>query len=114
MINRRKYDRKYLTNFTRVTNRRTGYLMGYLVDLTPEGALLIGESELEIGTSYNLRIDLPDEIPSDRYFEIDAQVLWTKPDTEPNFFRAGLKIFPLKDVDRQGLEELLSLYSAKK
>jgi len=88
--------------------------MGYLVDLTPEGALLIGDRELEISTLYTLQIDLPDEIPSDRYLEIDAQVVWTKPDTEPNFFRTGLKIFPLDNVDRQHLEELLSLYSAKK
>jgi hypothetical protein len=114
VINRRKTDRKYLTYFARVTNLRTGHLMGYLVDLTSEGALLIGDMELEIGISYTLRIDLPDEIPSNRYLEIDAQVVWTKPDTEPNFFRTGLKIFPLNDVDRQRQEELLSLYSAKK
>jgi hypothetical protein len=113
-MDRRKFDRKFLTYFARVTDRKTGRLLGYLVDLTQKGALLIGDVPLKIDSIFQLRIDLPDEVSDKQSLDIDAIAKWNQPDMDPEFYRTGLEMVPSTDEQFSILEELLSHYSAKK
>ena len=113
-MDRRRLDRKFLTYFARVTDRKTGRLLGYLVDLTQQGALLIGDVPLKIDTTFLLRIDLPDEISDKQNLDIDAKAIWNQPDMDPEFYRTGLEMIPSNDEELTTLEKLLSHYSAKK
>ena len=48
---RRKLERKFLVVYSRVFDRKTGKVIGYLSDLTVKGAMVIGEHHLEHGRS---------------------------------------------------------------
>ena len=48
--NRRKESRKTVMAFTPVYELKQGKLLGYLRDITLQGALVIGEKTLEVNT----------------------------------------------------------------
>ena len=114
MFNRRRLDRKFLTYFARVTDRKTDRLLGYLVDLTTGGALLIGDVPLKIGSEFSLRVDLPEGLTDREYLDVEARAVWNQPDVDPEFYRSGLQLLETSAEDLSILGRVLSHYSAKR
>ena len=110
MDERRKQDRKYLTYFSRVTDRRTGRLLGYLVDMSTNGAQLVGNVPLKINEVIEIRIDLPDDFAPYSALEMLARSVWTRPDEDPELFKTGLQLSEIKLADIPILERLLNAY----
>ena len=90
--NRRKLERKYLTYFSRVLDRRNNKLLGYLYDLTIEGAMVVGEVELPTGKTLPARIDLPEGLCPKKYLDIEAYVVWSSPNEEDGTYKSGLRL----------------------
>ena len=77
---RRKLPRKYLVIYSRVFDRKSGQVIGYLSDLTVEGCMLIGESLIEQDTRLDIRVDLPDDPPFTRkQLDLTARAMWSRP-----------------------------------
>ena len=57
---RRRIPRKYLVIYSRVFDRTTGQVLGYLSDLTNGGAMIISDDPMQIDLDISLRFDLPD------------------------------------------------------
>jgi hypothetical protein len=114
MEERRKEIRKYLNYFSRVTDRETGFVLGYLVDLTTGGALLVGNIPLNVGTVFQLRVDLPEEKFTQSQLDMDAKAVWCQPDSDPELYRTGLKLVTSQPGDLFILERLLSGHSSGK
>jgi hypothetical protein len=111
MEDRRHIPRRYLNYFSRVTERRTGQMLGYLVDLTTSGALLVGNIALDSHIDYELAIELPEGLHPDNRIALEARVMWVQPDEDPEFFRTGLQLTRIDPNDLAVLEKLLHLYS---
>jgi hypothetical protein len=96
---RRKLERKFLVVYSRVFDRKTGKVLGYLSVLTIKGAIVIGEHHLEQGDDYQLRIDLPEsnEFKKD-HLDINAKSVWSKPDIDPVFFNTGFEFGELSFI----------------
>lgn len=92
MDNRRKEDRKYIKYFSRVTNRESGELLGYLVDMTTGGALMIGNQPLRANTLLDLRLDLPEGRFQEEHLDLEALAVWSQPDEDPELYRTGLRL----------------------
>jgi len=110
MDDRRRQERKYLTFFSRVLDRDNGLLLGYLVDMTTGGALMIGSVPLKVNSEFHLRIDLPDHFAPQEQLDIDVKAVWSMPDTDPELYRTGLKLGKVDPMDLLTLEKLLSNY----
>lgn len=108
MDNRRKQNRKYLTFFSRVVNRKTGRLVGYLADLTIKGGMLIGDKPIGKDTVLHLRMDLPDNFSAQEYLDFDAKAVWTKPDADPDFYKTGLFFMDISEEDFALLDQILN------
>ena len=108
--NRRRFNRKYLTFFARITDRQNGRVLGYLVDLTSQGALMVGDLPLVKGEVFTLRMDLPEGFVQGNCLDLDAKAVWSGPDIEPNFYRTGLQLMNLSSQDTGTLERLLAEY----
>lgn len=106
-MERRKLERKYLTFFTRVINRRNGQLIGYLADLTTGGALLISDKPLSPGEVLHISMDLPDDYPRE-VLELNARVVWTQPDVDPELHRNGLQLIEASSEEISLLSRLVS------
>lgn len=59
MKERRKLDRKYLMVYSRVFDRATGKILGYLSDLSLKGAMIISDNPMSENLKIALRFDLP-------------------------------------------------------
>ena len=76
MDERRKATRKKVLAFTPVSQPETGLVLGYLGDLTLQGALVIGEKTLELGRQMTLGIEFPNPLPGvdENQLTLHAQV----------------------------------------
>ena len=108
---RRKLERKYLVIYSRVFDRKTGEILGYLGDMTPQGAMIIGEHRIEPGEEMELRFDLPDLLELKRdHLDIQAQSIWCNPDIDPSFVNTGFHFLDLPPEDLKIVELLIDLY----
>lgn len=95
MKDRRALKRRHLVFYLRVFDRNTNQLIGYLVDITPEGIMVMSENPIETDTTYQLRMVFPIEILGRKELNFDATSIWCKKDV---FYDAG---FELVDTSRE-------------
>ena len=110
MDERRKQDRRILTFFSRVIDRTNERLIGYLVDMTTDGALIVGNMPLKVNTNILLRIDLPESYGDQQQLEIEARAIWCSPDEDPDLYRTGMQLIHIENADQEVLERLISEY----
>lgn len=110
---RRKLQRKYLTFFGRVFDRKTGQLIGQMADVTPEGAMIISGRPLDIDQDYQLRLDLPDTIFEQAHMDIDARSVWCQPDLEPSLFNTGFQLFNMTPEKVAIVEKIIKEYGIR-
>lgn len=103
---RRKLERVQLYYYLKVFDRDTDKVVGRLVDITPEGLMLICESKLKPDTAYRFYMTLPDGFDYKRHVEFDAVCRWCKPDVNQKYYDAG---FHLTRIDRRDKTLILDL-----
>ena len=112
MDERRRQERKYLTYFSRVTDRRSDRLLGYMVDMTIGGAQLVGNVPLKIHEMIEIRVDLPDDFSPQMSLDMLVRAVWTRPDEDPELFKTGLQLIEINPSDIPVLERLLASYGS--
>ncbi len=112
MDNRRKEERKKLMAFTLVRDARQGAILGYLGDLTLQGAMIIGEHVLETGMELTLSIDLPGELEGivARKMTIPARVARCIPDETPGSIKVGVEFTEITPENKRLIQALLERY----
>ena len=107
---RRAFKRKYLMFYSRVFNRQTGEMVGHLVDLTPEGAMLLSERPIATDAVFSLHMELPDDVSDHLHLKFEAKSLWCKRDVNPDFYAAGFQLLDMPQEDLQVIERLIEAY----
>jgi len=109
---RRKEDRKLVMKFTPVYEADNGKLLGYLRDLTLQGALVIGEKTLEVDSLLTLRFNLPDDLPNIAAFNLTVatRVARCIEDETPNSYKLGFEFKDIGPEQTEIIEALLERY----
>ena len=109
---RRKEARKMVMKFTPVYDLDQGKLLGYLRDLTLQGALVIGEKTMEVNTQVTLNFDLPDDLPNiaAKHLTISARVARCIKDESPNSYKLGFEFKDINSEQTQIIETVLERY----
>ena len=110
MEERRKFDRAFLKYFSKVIDRTNGVVLGYLVDLTTGGALLVGDFPLKLNDIFQLRLDLPENFTEKDHLDFEAKAVWTRPDPTSDYHRTGLKLLNITPLDMLILERMIVDY----
>jgi hypothetical protein len=97
---KRKLKRRHLIYYLRVFSMPTTELLGHLVDITPEGVMIIGEKPVPIEQDFVLHMDLPSEIMGQESIEFKARSRWSRKDVDPSFYGTGFQLLdvPAEDV----------------
>ena len=115
MNERRKLDRKYLMVYSRVFDRVNGQILGYLSDLSLNGAMIISDDPIPENIKIELRFDLPDPLLfSADHLNLSARVAWCKPDIDPSFYNIGFEFGVLKDSETHIIEEMIEAYEFRR
>jgi len=110
MDERRKLKRRHIMFYSRVFNRKTGQLLGYLGNLTPEGVMLISENPMEVDEEVLLRLDLPEDIYGKSILNLRSQSVWCRPDIDPNFYTTGFQLIDVDKDDMEIIEQIIDDY----
>ncbi len=111
MLERRKIERKYLAVYSRVFDRATGQVLGYLADLSRKGAMIISDDPLPQDALYKLRFDLPDPpMFSANHLDMRSRVAWFSPDVDPSFYNVGFEFLSVSDQEVTILDEMIEAY----
>ena len=96
--------------YSRVFDRRTGRVIGYIVDLTPDGAMVISEEPIEPDLHFRLRMDLPEELSEKAFIDFEAQSVWSKKDLDPNFWDTGFHLTNIAPENVNLIERMIAEY----
>lgn len=115
MDDRRKIPRKYLMVYSRVFDRETGKVLGYLSDMNLMGAMIISDDPLPEGQVVPLRFDLPDPpLFSTDHLNIKARVAWCQPDIDPAFYNIGFQFGTITAEQTKIIEEMVEVYEFRR
>jgi Tfp pilus assembly protein PilZ len=108
MSDRRKEPRKKLTTFIPVYQSGSGTILGYLGNLTLQGAMLVSESPLEIGKQLTLLIEFPGETA--QRMTIPARVVRCVPEESPRNLMIGCEFSEVTPAHAELIQFLLDRY----
>ncbi len=115
MQERRRLPRKYLIIYSRVFNRGSGQLLGYLADMSQVGAMVISDDALPPEALIPLRVDLPpNEQFSVDHIDLMARVIWCQPDLDPSFYNIGLEFLEPSDEQKQIIQVMIAEYEFRR
>lgn len=112
MDEKRKLQREHLRHHLMVFDRNTDEITGYLVDITPEGIMLTSKNPVELNTTFNLRMLLPDKIKGSRQIAFDAQSIWSRKDTTRGFYETGFKMLEIGNGNSEAIQILIKVFGA--
>jgi hypothetical protein len=110
MQERRKFKRRFIMYYTRIFDRSTGAVLGYLVDLSSDGAMVVSEDPLTPGVDYRLRMDIPEDFSSKGCLDFEARCVWSRPDTDPRFYDSGFQLLGISEADEALIERMIQEY----
>jgi hypothetical protein len=107
----RKKERVKAMIFTTVYEQKGHVLLGFLGDLTLQGAMVVGEKSVEIDRDITLQIEFrgADEIPQSRLI-IPAHVAWSKLGEDLNLYHTGFEFLELGEQTKQIIEMIVERY----
>lgn len=88
----RRHERIRLIYHLRVFNAETHELLGYLVDITTSGMMLVGESPLTVGQSIRVQMELPRNVMDGGQVSFTGVVKWSRAEGSGSFYSVGLEL----------------------
>jgi hypothetical protein len=115
MKERRKSERKSLVAYTQVYDLYGGELLGYLGDLTVQGAMVISEKPMQKDIELTLAIELPElpNIKSTR-MTLPARIVWCEQDISPEFYNVGFEFKEVKPEQQAIIESIIQNYEFRR
>jgi hypothetical protein len=104
---KRKQKRRHLIYYLTVIDRETNNVIGYLVDITTKGIMLMSDNALQPGTVLHLKIMLQTEMSDKEYLHFDARVIWSKQSINGNSYDTGLELLNVKPEDFREIETVI-------
>lgn len=115
MSEHRKEDRRKVMTFTPVYDHSDGTLLGYLGDLTLQGALMVSEKPVEPDRIITLAIEFREtsEIPSTR-MTIPARVAWCRQEEHLTYYNTGFEFLEMTPRNKGVIETILERYQFRR
>ncbi len=113
MQERRKYPRKDLLLFANVYDSRSGKIIGTLLNITLEGAMVLTENKIDQDNLMELHIKLPDNFVKKNELVFTANSRWCAPDINPEYFDVGYQFANVSEEDRHIIQAIIEKYGFK-
>ena len=110
MKERRKVKRRHLLYYGRVYDENVQKLLGYLIDITESGFMLLSEVPYPIGVTRQLKLEVTDDIGQGPYMNFTAKSIWCEPDIDPSHFDTGFEIEEIKPSDKELILTIVEKY----
>ena len=88
----RNLSRHHLIYYLRVFDGSSSRVVGHIVDISPQGIMLITEEPITVQEEYQLRMRFPGQGSGQDELILDAVCRWCRQDKNPEFYIAGFHI----------------------
>src|SRR4030066_467735 len=113
MQERRKHPRKDLLLFASVFDSKSGRIIGTLLNITLDGAMVLSENRIDSDKPMELHIKLPENFVQKRELIFSANSRWCTPDINPEFFDVGYQFANVSEEDGQIIQAIIEKYGFK-
>ncbi len=113
MLERRKYPRKDLLLFANVYDSKSQKIIGTLLNITLEGAMVLSEHRIDADNLMELHIKLPDNFVQKNELIFTASSRWCGPDINPEFFDVGYQFANVSEEDARIIVAIIEKYGFK-
>jgi Tfp pilus assembly protein PilZ len=110
MEERRKTKRRYLLYYGRIYDENAQKLLGYLVDITEGGLMLLSDEPYPVGETGHFKLEITDDIGEHPYINFKAKSLWCEPDIDPSHYDTGFEIEEIKPDDKKLILAIVAKY----
>lgn len=110
MQERRKYPRKDLLLFANVYDSRSGRIVGTLLNITLEGAMVLSEHHIDSDNVMELHIKLPENFVHKNELVFTANSRWCAPDINPEFYDVGYQFANVSEEDGRIIQAIIEKY----
>jgi hypothetical protein len=107
MRDKRKLKRRHLIYYLQVQERASGKQIGYVVDISTEGIMLMSENPIAVGTLLELKIMLESEMSAKQYLYFDARAVRCEQSINGNTYDIGCKLLNLAPDDFREIEMII-------
>jgi hypothetical protein len=107
---RRTIKRRHLIFYLRVWELDGNRPLGHVVDITPEGLMLISEQAIATGQEYALEVRLPETDGKREPMRFRAICRWSDNDVNPDFYDSGFEFLEKRPEDIETLRTLVEEY----
>ena len=111
MKEKRDHKRVNLIYYLEIYDNRTDRQLGYLVDITQAGLMMISEEEIPAGEEFHLRMLLPETTYGKKAISFNANSRWTQKDVNPAFFASGYQFIDIGPVERKTISSLMDNFA---
>mgnify|MGYP000013131981 CR=1 FL=1 len=91
-VEQRSLNRHHLIYYLRVFDGLSSRVVGHIVDISPQGIMLITDEPIPVQEEYRLRMRFPGTGTSQEELIFDAVCRWCRQDENPEFYIAGFHI----------------------
>ncbi len=105
-MEKRTNIRRHLIFYLRVLDEKDN-LIGYLVDISEGGLMIINDTSIPIGKRFTLKLKLPNDIDHGDYLTFLGEVRWTQQDINQDYYDIGIKILDQVDHNLKILQKLI-------
>jgi hypothetical protein len=107
-MEKRKFKRRHLIFYLRVIERESNAVLGFLVDITTQGIMMMSEFPTEIGKTFHLKL-LTDAGPQgEKFLEFQAVSKWCERSVNTDFYDTGFELIDINPDDLQGIRQTIA------
>jgi len=103
MLEKRKLNRRHLIYYLSVMEQGTDISIGFVVDVTKQGIMVMSSMPLAVGRVYHLKMLLNEDDAEQKYLYFDASSKWCHKSPNSDFYDTG---FELLNLDASAFGEL--------
>ncbi len=111
----REYQRVYLTFYLRVFCKNK--FVGFLIDVSQEGIMLMSESLIKEGKKYDFQLKLPSSVEwksksvNTNFINFTAKCKWSKNDeTDSEFYISGYEFTIIDQKNKTIIQDIIEEY----
>ncbi len=110
MSDKREHKRALLVSYLDAHDTATSKDIGYVVDISQGGMMLISKKPIPVDISLVLAIKVPEEINETKTFKVTAKSIRSIKEGDLDYFNTGFMFDELKSDDLQVLDNIIAAF----
>jgi len=111
---KRSSSRWHLVFYLRILDGTDKRILGHVVNLSSQGAMLVSDAPFEVNRAYKLRVLLPKELSGRLEIMVEATCRWCRQDVNPDFYLGGFHFNHLTSELEEQIRQLVDDFSIER